>query len=1180
MTDSILNQFDVTLDSDKISVRSGHGEGAEAIRDGHFASADSLIADLNIQPFELKTQKKLGLWLYRELPIKPDDVWEDELLVFTITDRLVWGHLPWELVFDGSKFLLERKGARFQVFTKTKLPGLEARPLGAIDQLKVALITKGSTVVEKCEEIISWFGESPSLYLLQNKEPREVREDLRGIQPDVVLMDAISSSLLTTSAMLGETEKLSVSESESAEPNAWDDSLPNWNEATAHYLFAGAAPPLILAPSNEEFALDALVEGADRVVLCSRYQIDDNDYYDFALEFLKALTPANEPDKMLDKASDKALDMLFMNAVTAWQERQSSDLRIPLIYSRFPYSESETGDGFNDEKRRPASNPWDEATGYKKSAIQTKAKYPHIVEHPTPRSSSLPAPDLRTATQLSSYRSDIAATTDQLGVNSDVANLCQVVMAKQWKPPLSIGLFGDWGSGKTSFINLMQHMIKATADRARGTKDSAFVSNVIQIEFNAWHYLDANLWANLVVRILDGIHTAVFEPEQGDEQGDEYKQIIAHFHVLQEEIEKSEVRQRRLETDVGNINTNLGKKREEQNTKTGLINTLRTALGDSDNAIAKEVEAVKEKLGEATEKLGLNHEANLTETQVQAQQFMQTGARIRKAWRDMSKDKLWWLVLPLAAVLFWIGTGQLKELSIADNAITAVSTLITLFVSWAKSLYPQLKEINAGLDAIQTARAKVENLRGGWLAAKQEQLSDLESQRTAALREISKLETRRSDIDKEHQQLIDRLEQLRQGRGLEDFLLDRAGSVDYQEQLGIIALIHQDMKELQRKLRAGLQVTVDGNTETRQYDRVILYIDDLDRCTPARVVEVLQALHLLLSMPLFVVVVAADPRWLLQCLLTHYQDLLHEGLNIGTTEWAVTPQNYLEKIFQIPYTLPPMASRDFPNYVTNLFSKEDVTPDADETEIHYRELQNEVEFLEITTDGMQQQIPLQEMAVTTVDTRPTNENNESAETSVEAKTAPPEPLPDTKELQQKQKELAEKRSMLRQARRKLKTKQRQALAQLPTFETNPKALSVTDPEQNFVTALLPLLTTPRTTKRLLNVYRLIRVSLSPEGIKTFEKKEHQAVLVLLAVMYSYPSIAPAFFTGLRYAKENTIFDYAEQTSLQSKNGEWKRLSRGMSKVKAVQDINVYRRWIDVVGRFSFQVGHELARDQS
>src|SRR5262249_143903 len=83
----------------------------------------------------------------------------------------------------------------------------------------------------------------------------------------------------------------------------------------------------------------------------------------------------------------------------------------------------------------------------------------------------------------------------------------------------------------------------------------------------------------------------------------------------------------------------------------------------------------------------------------------------------------------------------------------------------------------------------------------------------------------------------------------------RAVSQDYHKQLGLIESVHRDFKELSERL---------GTPEDPHVDRIVLYIDDLDRCPPDRVVEVLQALHLILSVPLFVVVVAVDSTWLLQ----------------------------------------------------------------------------------------------------------------------------------------------------------------------------------------------------------------------------------------------------------------------------------------------------------------------------
>ena len=104
-------------------------------------------------------------------------------------------------------------------------------------------------------------------------------------------------------------------------------------------------------------------------------------------------------------------------------------------------------------------------------------------------------------------------------------------------------------------------------------------------------------------------------------------------------------------------------------------------------------------------------------------------------------------------------------------------------------------------------------------------------------------------------------------------------------------------------------------------DRIILYIDDLDRCPSERVVEVLEAIHLILAIPLFVVVVAVDPRWLIKSLELHHSELLSPVIEDGDlgaeSHWTATPINYLEKIIQIPYTLRAMTDTGFADLVAS-----------------------------------------------------------------------------------------------------------------------------------------------------------------------------------------------------------------------------------------------------------------------
>ena len=110
---------------------------------------------------------------------------------------------------------------------------------------------------------------------------------------------------------------------------------------------------------------------------------------------------------------------------------------------------------------------------------------------------------------LAGYVADSLLGDDMFDLRSEVAALCAVISAESVHPPLSIGLFGPWGSGKSFFMRLMQQEIRRIAARSAQARaqrrDDPFCSDIVQIEFNAWHYLDANLWASLMARIWEGL---------------------------------------------------------------------------------------------------------------------------------------------------------------------------------------------------------------------------------------------------------------------------------------------------------------------------------------------------------------------------------------------------------------------------------------------------------------------------------------------------------------------------------------------------------------------------------------------------------------------------------------------------------------------------------------------------
>ena len=221
----------------------------------------------------------------------------------------------------------------------------------------------------------------------------------------------------------------------------------------------------------------------------------------------------------------------------------------------------------------------------------------------------------------------------------------------------------------------------------------------------------------------------------------------------------------------------------------------------------------------------------------------------------------------------------------------------------------------------------------------------------AALEQVRAAEAREQVLQAQLDQVVARvgelgreLVELSPGQRLYAFIAERAASEDYRRQLGLIATIRRDFERLAR-LQEQWRNDKDGDSP-RPIDRIVLYIDDLDRCTPRQVVEVLQAVHLLLALDLFVVVVGVDPRWLLHSLRDQYRSTLtapppaaettsaaeaaaaetSRGRDNGTVRlredvnrlMLSTPNDYLEKIFNVPFVLPAMTAHGFDTMIRRL----------------------------------------------------------------------------------------------------------------------------------------------------------------------------------------------------------------------------------------------------------------------
>jgi predicted KAP-like P-loop ATPase len=102
-----------------------------------------------------------------------------------------------------------------------------------------------------------------------------------------------------------------------------------------------------------------------------------------------------------------------------------------------------------------------------------------------------------TDSPLLSILSDQPADEDQLSFAPYAKTLADITADPGTDTPLTIGVFGGWGQGKTSLMQMVRR-------RLNDTLATAFP--VRTVWFNAWLYShQPALWRALISRVLDGV---------------------------------------------------------------------------------------------------------------------------------------------------------------------------------------------------------------------------------------------------------------------------------------------------------------------------------------------------------------------------------------------------------------------------------------------------------------------------------------------------------------------------------------------------------------------------------------------------------------------------------------------------------------------------------------------------
>ncbi|XXX78914.1 P-loop NTPase fold protein [Sorangium sp. So ce134] len=727
------------------------------------------------------------------------------------------------------------------------------------------------------------------------------------------------------------------------------------------------------------------------------------------------------------------------------------------------------------------------------------------------RAAGVPLPGPRRA----GYATETDSGDDKLGIEAEARAFARLILDRDVEAPLSIGLLGDWGSGKSFFIEQIKKQIAAL----KGERRPELYAKPVEIEFNAWHASDANLWASLVTNIFDEIWEKI-APRDHERSPEEARR------KLLEKIEEARGAVHEAETQVALGRAALAKAEQDlERRRSKLAWFFQEATSRT----------TRERLAKIAKDAGFHGPLEtINAVDAAARSLVDSGNRLRLVVAALLERPLRYIALPMALMAaVVVGVWSLAE-------VVFPAPWAAQLTKWGAAL---MGAVGALVGPLQAASGNVSRLAGKLTEIRDEYDQKLKQQSketidelTNARRELESAEASVAAAKARLGELLNQQATLDPRRRLGAFLQERVQSTQYRSQQGIIALVHKDFRKLSAHMKdlRESQLREDDRERARDdiepFDRIVLYVDDLDRCRPDQVVNMLEAIHLLLALDLFVVVVAVDSRWLIRALEVHYRDLL---IATDGPLRASTPQCYLEKIFQITYALGPMDPQYFGQYVAFLAG---AGAEAGKVKVGQGAPGRATESPRTVTQGA---------GAASGGTRTIQAEPERGAAGTPQ--APVGPAP----------------------------------AALPAY-----SVRIDKGEQEFICRLVPLLPTPRIAKRLVNVYRVIKAGKSAAALEQFEREQRsESCLLMLAILFGQPVVASDLLRALHEGKEP--FDDRDQSFVEAVgkrralggepayvHEEWTRLHATLKGLNVAVTVGQCAREPAEVARYSLVSGHD------
>lgn len=119
-----------------------------------------------------------------------------------------------------------------------------------------------------------------------------------------------------------------------------------------------------------------------------------------------------------------------------------------------------------------------------------------------------------------------------------------------------------------------------------------------------------------------------------------------------------------------------------------------------------------------------------------------------------------------------------------------------------------------------------------------------------------------------------------------------------------------------RKDIKGFQKEFSEILKESKINHLVVFVDELDRCTPETILDIIEAMRLFLFAKGTSFVIGADQRLIEYAIKTKYKDVIGNNLDIG--------REYMEKVIQYPVMIPALDENEVEQYISCLLLEKEL----------------------------------------------------------------------------------------------------------------------------------------------------------------------------------------------------------------------------------------------------------------